>query len=513
MERHKPRRCFGIAGAIMLAVLIVLMAATPALAFPDVPAGHAYEDAIDDLSSWGIIGGYANGKFGLNDPVKRMQFAKMIVGTLDIVPDPSTATRFTDLGTPDANGYPHKYVQAAYDNGITYGTNPTQTLFSPSNPIRRDQVVSMIVRGADSLYPGALWDPVPGAESLFDGVGEPHGENLRIAEYNGLLQGLIGMGPAWSVTANATRGEVAQMLWNLLDLLEGGPATPSGEVWVYADGSGDYPTIEAAVADAVPETLIHLGAGTFTLTETLVADFNFGLAGNGMEGSNSTTIEYAGDVVYVDEAAFWAQDICFVCTAVGGSADVITVNHGDVTLTDCFVAGGTRWNDVAGDGLYLYGNSVASVYGCVFAFNDLHGIEVDGISDLYAEGIVCSENGHDGICFWDESTGFVVESTCDVNGSAGIMANDYASIEVRDSAFSENLGDGIALYGEAYGELTGNICDSNVEAGIYFAEASDGIAADNECSGNHWGIYVDADSYPEIGQNDLYNNTYDLYYE
>ena len=49
---------------------------------------------------------------------------------------------------------------------------------------------------------------------------EPHGENLRIAEYNGLLDGLLGMGPGWDVTANATRGEVAQMLWNLLNVLE-----------------------------------------------------------------------------------------------------------------------------------------------------------------------------------------------------------------------------------------------------------------------------------------------------
>ena len=189
--------------------------------FPDVPVGHAYEEAIMDLSWLGIIGGYTNGDFGLNDSVKRMQFAKMIVGALGITPGSSTATRFTDLGSPDASGYPHKYVQAAYETGITHGTNATQTVFAPSDPIRRDQVVSMIVRGAVAQFPGTLRDPTQGIPSVFDGVGEPHGENLRIAEYNGLLDGLIGMGPAWSVTANATRGEVAQMLWNLLGLVPG----------------------------------------------------------------------------------------------------------------------------------------------------------------------------------------------------------------------------------------------------------------------------------------------------
>ena len=86
-------------------------------------------------------------------PLKRAQFAKMIVGTLDIDPGPSTNTRFTDLGTPDANGYPHTYVQIAYETGITNGTNPTQTLFSPLEHIRRDQVVTMIVRGAQRCLP------------------------------------------------------------------------------------------------------------------------------------------------------------------------------------------------------------------------------------------------------------------------------------------------------------------------------------------------------------------------
>ena len=107
-------------------------------------------------------------------------------------------------------------MQAAYDNGITTGTNPAQTLFAPTNPIHRDQMVSMIVRGANSVFPGTLENPPTGSPSVFAGVGDPHGANLRIAEYNELLDGLVGMGPGWSVYANATRGEVAQVLWNLL---------------------------------------------------------------------------------------------------------------------------------------------------------------------------------------------------------------------------------------------------------------------------------------------------------
>lgn len=74
--------------------------------FSDVPVGHPYREAVMGMADRGIISGYTSGTFGLDDPVKRAQFAKMIVGTLGITPGTSTATRFTDLGAPDAKGYP-----------------------------------------------------------------------------------------------------------------------------------------------------------------------------------------------------------------------------------------------------------------------------------------------------------------------------------------------------------------------------------------------------------------------
>jgi hypothetical protein len=44
-----------------------------------------------------------------------------------------------------------------------------------------------------------------------------HGPTLRIAEYNGLLDGLQGYGPDWDPWAGATRGEAAQILANFMD--------------------------------------------------------------------------------------------------------------------------------------------------------------------------------------------------------------------------------------------------------------------------------------------------------
>jgi hypothetical protein len=202
----------GDEGVILTAV--VPTPGTPSIGFGDI-GSSPYKTAIESLAVGGVISGFADGTFQPDGAVLRAQFAKMIAGSLGVVPSDSTSTRFTDLGLPDAAGYPHKYVQAAFDHAITNGTNEAQTLFAPWNPIRRDQVVSMIVRGAKSLVAGALVSPPVGTVSPFDGIPEPHGENLRIAWYNGLLDGLTGMGAGWSVTTNATRGEVAQMLYNL----------------------------------------------------------------------------------------------------------------------------------------------------------------------------------------------------------------------------------------------------------------------------------------------------------
>ena len=198
---------------------VILSATVPepdpgAAVFTDT-ASSPYGTAIESLAAAGIVNGFGDGTFRPDATMARAQFAKMIVGTLGVAHHSTTVTRFTDLGAPDAAGYPHRFVQAAFDRGITYGVDTARTLFAPWDAIRRDQVVSMIVRGATEMMPGVLLDPPAGAPSLFADVPEPHGENLRIAEHNGLLEGLTGMGAGWSVLTSATRGEVAQMLYNL----------------------------------------------------------------------------------------------------------------------------------------------------------------------------------------------------------------------------------------------------------------------------------------------------------
>jgi len=195
----------------------------PTALFSDVPAWHPYLAAVTGMKQAGIIDGYLDGSFRPDNPVFRQHFAKMIVGALSIPVNETLVAPFSDLGLDDPGDlYPHEYIAAAASYGITNGTAPGQ--FSPWADITRAQVVTMIVRGAQSLKPGALATPPAGYAGPIPNFSDVHSPNMRVAEYNSLMTGLIGFGPGWNPWAKATRGEVAQILWNVLALI--GPTPP-----------------------------------------------------------------------------------------------------------------------------------------------------------------------------------------------------------------------------------------------------------------------------------------------
>lgn len=74
----------------------------------------------------------------------------------------------------------------------------------------------MVVRAACSLDPGRLTAPPGGYTGTLGDFSPAHAESLTWAEYNRLLDGLVGFGPGWDPWQKATRGEVAQVLLALM---------------------------------------------------------------------------------------------------------------------------------------------------------------------------------------------------------------------------------------------------------------------------------------------------------
>lgn len=188
----------------------------PPRVFPDVPAGHPYAPAIDELSRSGVIEGYTDGRFGVNDPVTRQQFAKMILLALGETATEDSVAPFDDVARTSAGLYPDHYIARAFQLGITTGTSVHPPLFSPGHIITRAQVTTMIVRGALGVRPGFLEAPPVGFLPSFGSFSSTHDGAAAAAYWNGLLQGLLGMGPGYDMWRSATRGEVAQMLAPLL---------------------------------------------------------------------------------------------------------------------------------------------------------------------------------------------------------------------------------------------------------------------------------------------------------
>ncbi len=200
-------------------VVVLLLCVGFAIAFSDVHSGDDYAEAITELSGLGIINGYSNGDFGPRDPVTRQQFAKMIVLTLGL---PVSESDICPFGDVDVSGpgslFPDNYVAVAAAQGITTGY-PGGT-FRPGNNITRAQVMSMVVRAAP-LAGVSLKQPTSAyytdsryTQRLFD---DPtHKLNAQIAEVSGLLWGIrLDAAGVWDPWRNATRGEVAQILWRL----------------------------------------------------------------------------------------------------------------------------------------------------------------------------------------------------------------------------------------------------------------------------------------------------------
>ncbi len=196
----------------------------------DVPAGAPYYDAIQGMFAAGVIDGYVEPggiEFRPGNPIWRQQFAKMVCRAYDIEVTDDMTSPFTDLDAVDSPSslYPHEYIAAAYLHGITTGITPTT--FAPYRDISRAQVITMGVRALQQVAPSALSTPPAGYVSTWGtGFSSIHGPNARLAEYNGLLDGLgmDGSHPAGNLAALdpwgvMSRGEVAQFLWNARALL------------------------------------------------------------------------------------------------------------------------------------------------------------------------------------------------------------------------------------------------------------------------------------------------------
>jgi S-layer homology domain len=172
-----------------------------------------YEEAIFSLAQRGIIRGFPDQTFRPSDPVSRQQFAKLIVKTLDLPMTGAEMNPFSDVASgldPGDPLYPDKYVAKCAATGITLGRTPT--MFDPYGDITRQQLITMVARAANLPDPPSDFMPNFSPGQFYP---DEHYANARKAFYVGLLDGLQAIGPEYDFLAPSSRGECAQLLYNL----------------------------------------------------------------------------------------------------------------------------------------------------------------------------------------------------------------------------------------------------------------------------------------------------------
>jgi len=301
---------------------------------------------------------------------------------------------------------------------------------------------------------------------------------------------------------------------------------PPFAVYLSADGSGDYPSVEDAVRNAPDGAAIYLAAGTYEVKETLAVNRPLMLRGVGIDetvvsGPGLTTVAR-----FTGPGPFGAEDVTF--RREGSQAgDVVVANGGEAYFARCRFTGATTTRGEAGAGLELIGNTTGTVRDSIADYNDI-GIRVSGQAQPLVEWNLATENTQIGIAYADQASGTAQRNECS-NGATGIVVsgqafptirwnvctdNSVAGILYRDGAGGIATGNdcvwngvhGITVSDEARPELMGNLCTDNGGAGIFFKDDAGGTASENALWRNVYGAQLAGRSNPDLRKNECAMN-------
>ncbi|MHB0979525.1 MAG: S-layer homology domain-containing protein [Thermoleophilia bacterium] len=292
--------------------------------FTDVAPGAKYAAAITDLAAAGVVAGYGDGSFRPGASLTRQQFAKVIVEALDLEVSEADVVAFTDVEIGGADSlYPDNYVAAAAREGLVLGTGGGR--FTPYARLSRAQLVTMLVRTSGHPPARLALPAVPGDFVGSLGIFDPtHGPAARKAEYAGLLHGLAQLDQHWDPWAPATRGEAAQLLWNLL--------------WLRGRQSDAVDRSRLVPAGGRP----LLGVPVLALSDDAVAWIRLKLDGEGFPepesvralslsgGSDATSEAVSGPVPFWPALALDGTTVAWD-VSFGGDAPTITIWVNDTT--------------------------------------------------------------------------------------------------------------------------------------------------------------------------------------
>lgn len=133
----------------LLATTLLLTTNTPtqAATFTDVPPTHWAYEAVNEISTRGLVNGYPDGTYRLNQPVTRAQAAKIVALAINAKPSATFKSRFQDV-SPAHAAYDH--IRALTERGMF--TNEDK--FQPNKPLTRAEMSKMFALGYKIIIDG-----------------------------------------------------------------------------------------------------------------------------------------------------------------------------------------------------------------------------------------------------------------------------------------------------------------------------------------------------------------------
>lgn len=173
--------------------------------FYDIKSTFWAYEAINALSTEGIITGYSDGNFLPQKAITRAEAAKMISETLALEFSQASVTNYADV--PNSH-WAFQYVQAATTSSIFNGYEGN--IFKPNEPITRAEVATLLTRAFNLEHNGTI--------SSFSDLNQNHWAYLNIQTLASLeiVNGYSDQ--SFKPTSQTTRAEFSSMLYNALNL-------------------------------------------------------------------------------------------------------------------------------------------------------------------------------------------------------------------------------------------------------------------------------------------------------
>jgi parallel beta-helix repeat protein len=323
------------------------------------------------------------------------------------------------------------------------------------------------------------------------------------------------------------------------------PAAPrTGERGVVVDpaGAGDFRSLEEALQQVPPRTLLRLADGVHRLASPLVIDKPLRLEGAGRDTTHVVCAAPGFVVRIAGDIRLEARGITFRHEGEQ-PANVMEVRCFLIELHDCAFEGGQaddernraaiaagKWGDTVGHGLVLRGTARGLVRGCVAQGNGACGVLLAEQAQPTLERNTCRQNKHRGIAYFGSASGTARNNTCEENDYYGIYVGGQAQPTLEQNTCRQNKWSGIAYFGSASGTARDNTCEGNEYHGIQVAEqaqptleqntcrqnkqcgiayfgSATGTARHNTCEENdYYGIYVGEQAQPTLEQNTCRQN-------